>query len=486
MKQMILLLAGLGLAASASGAPNVPLKCAANEERVWVYSNLTTWDVSVRLKCGTPVDVLGVEKGYAMVRTADGNEGYVPVSAVPQSSQIIVAAAPAAPMSVAAAARANVQARDAQPAAPQVAQVISDSRAVTPSTALNAVRVAEAAPAPPPPAAPASGAPAPPPNVVPPVAPTPVPDTAPAEQNRPAPPRLPDPAQAPIPAPAPAAPAGVAMTNVAPQRAAIATKNAPAPTHALVSSSSAARVAAMPVTAPQPTVAMVVEMPIQVRPVQLAAPAAQANATLVVESASEPAPVASTPEPVATTIKPVKYMTVTRKPNRAAVRTPEFSDDDEDLPDASSTAASEDLSACSVYFSAYGVTPMQYKWIADERGKRFPGVCPAPEPSMVDYVVIFTHDMNYFTTTLPDAIHTDHNGFSDWSPVTSVDDTQIPASLLDKARHEYAWVFRVHRGTFNPGNFSSRRRPQYTKTDSHSTKSIEDAMDFMAENSSTQ
>lgn len=473
MKQIILLLAGSVLAVPVFAAPSVPVKCAANEEKVWVYSNLSTWDVSARLKCGTVVDVLGVEKGYVIVRTPDGNEGYVPVSAVPQSdmSQIIVAAGPAPVMTVAAAARANIQARDAQPvAAPQVAQLVSDSRAITPAPAMSAARVAEAAPVPPQPAEREPRAPAPPSNVLPPVAPAPVPDAAPAEQNRPAPPQLPEPAQAPIPAPAPSTPAHVAMTNPAPQHATIVTKSAPAPTTA-------------PVAAPQPTVAMVVETPIQARPVQMAAPV-QSNATFVVENTSEPALV-TTPEPSATTVKPVKYTTLTRKSNSAAVRTPEFSDDDEDLPESSNTA-SEDLSACSVYFSAYGVTPMQYKWIADERGKRFPGVCPAPEPSMVDYVVIFTHDMNYFTTTLPEAIHTDHNGFSDWSPVTSVDDTQIPVSLLDRAHREYAWVFRVHRGTFNPGNFTSRRRPQYTKTDSHSTKSIEDAMDFMAENSATQ
>jgi hypothetical protein len=468
MKQLILLLAGLGLAAPVFAAPSVPVKCATNEEKVWVYSNLTTWDVGARLKCGTLVDVLGVERGYVMVRTADGNEGYVPVSAVPQlnTSQIIMATAPAPAMTVAAAARANMQARDAQPvAAPQVAQVISENRTVTPTTALNAVREAEAAPAPPQPAAPASGAPLPPSNAVPPVAPAPVPDAAPAEQNRPAPPELPAPTQAPLPAPVPNSPASISMTNAAPQHATVVPSSAPA-------------------VAPQPNVAMVIEMPVEARSTPMAAPA-QPNAALAVENTSERALVTA-PEAAVTTVKPAKYTTVTRKSNAAVVRTPEFSDDDEDLPDASSIAASEDLSACSVYFSAYGVTPMQYKWIADERGKRFPGVCPAPEPSMVDYVVIFTHDMNYFTTTLPEAIHTDQNGFSDWSPVTSVDDTQIPVSLLDKAHREYAWVFRVHRGTFDPAKFTSRRRPQYTKADSHSTKSIEDAMDFMAENSATQ
>lgn len=475
MKKVILLLAGLGIAAPAFAAPSVAVKCAANEERVWVYSNLATWDVSARLKCGTQVEVLGVEKGYVQVRTADGNEGYVPVNAVPQSelSQIIIVGAPAPAMTVAAAARANVEAGNVQPvAAPRAAQAISSNRpTATPARATYAVRVAEAAPAPPPAATPAPSAPAPPSNAVPPAAPAPVPDTAPAEQNRPAPPQIPAPAEAPIPTPAPSSPARVAMPNSAPQRVAIVVTSAPttAPNVASTNSPKASIAAAAPTT--------------QAKPLQTAAPAGRGNATLAVENVSEPALV-TTPEPV-TTVKPAKYMTITRKSSPAAVRTPEFSDDDLDLP-APDAAVAEDLSACSVYFSAYGVTPMQYKWIADERSKRFPGVCPAPEPAMVDYVVIFTHDMNYFTTTLPEAIHTDRNGFSDWSPVTSVDDTQIPLSLLDKARHEYAWVFRVHRGTFDPGNFTSRRRPQYTKTESRSSKSIEDAMEFMAESNATR
>lgn len=460
MKQMTLLLAGLAIAAPAFAAPNVPLKCAANEERVWVYNNLATWDVSARLKCGTLVSVLGVENGYVRVRTADGNEGYVQVSAVPQSdlSQIIIVAAPAA--------SANMAAQNVQPApAPQVAQMISNDR-VAPAPAMNAIRVAEAVPAPPQPAAPPQGAPLPPRNAVPPAAPAPVPDVAPAEQNRPVPPQVPEPTQAPIPAPAPSSPARSSTTTTSAASAPIRTgSNATQP--------------AVVRAKPQPTVAIAAEM----NPTLTAVSSSRGNATLVIEN-TRPS-TATAPEPAATTVKPVKYMTTTRK-SSVAVRTPEFSDDDEDSPEPSSLAASEDLSACSVYFSAYGVTPMQFKWIADERDKRFPGVCPAPEPRMVDYVVIFTHDMNYFTTTLPETIHTDRNGFSDWSPVTSVDDTQIPASLLDRAHREYAWVFRVHRGTFDPGKFTSRRRPQYTKTESRSTKSIEAAMDFMAENGATQ
>ena len=205
---------------------------------------------------------------------------------------------------------------------------------------------------------------------------------------------------------------------------------------------------------------------------------------MTVEAISEPLiPTA----PVATVVRTADITPATKRLIVPALRKPEFSDDDEDTPEAVSTT--DDLSACSVYFSAYGVTPMQQKWIADERKKRFPGVCPAPEPSMVDYVVIFTHDMDYFTTTLPDPIHTDRNGFSDWSPVTATDDTMIPVSSLDKARHEYAWVFRVHRGTFDPSKFTSRRKPQFTKTESNShasSKSIEDAMQFISGNTSAQ
>jgi hypothetical protein len=211
------------------------------------------------------------------------------------------------------------------------------------------------------------------------------------------------------------------------------------------------------------------------------------NATLSVEEIREPAPSAA-PVPAAAMVRAADYTMVTkRKMASATVRKADFSDADEDLPEVA--APVEDLSACSVYFSAYGVTPMQDKWIAGDRPKKFPGVCPAPQPSMVDYVVIFTHDMDFFTTTLPDPIHTDRNGFSDWSPVTAVDSTATPASSLDKAHREYAWVFRVHRGTFDPSHFTARRRPQFTKTESSSrasSKSIEDAMEFIAETGPSQ
>lgn len=443
MRRVILVLAALAFAVPASATPSVPLKCGANEDRVWVYDNMTTWDVAARLRCGTLVAILDAQKGYVKIRTADGSEGYVPADAVPSSelAHVIIVVNPAAPaMTVAAAARANERAENAQAAPVPVA---TQASAVTAAPAPRPVEVArvEATPAPtaaprPNPAPPADVTP--PANVAPPAAPVP-PAASPAQESNPGPAHVPDPIQAPAPVPS-------------------------APPVTRSSSTSSIQSYAGPTPAP--------------------GRAEREGATLVVENINTPVPPPAL-QPAPQVMRAANFMTITRKSSPIASRTPEYSDDVEDLPDGDAVP-SEDLSACSVYFSAYGVTPMQYKWIADERSKQFPGVCPAPEPSMVDYVVIFTHDLDSFITTLPDPIHTDSNGFSDWTPVTAVDDTQIPSSELDRARREYAWVFRVHRGTYDPSKFTPRWHPLYTKTDHESSRSIEDAMQFMASNSGAQ
>jgi len=438
MKRMVLVLAALGFAVPASATPNVAVKCAANEERVWVYDNLTTWDVSARLKCGTLVAVLSAEKGYVRVRTADGNEGYVPAAAVPSSelAHVIVVVNPAPAVSVAAAARTNERAEIAQPAnALPVAQAAPSYVAVA-SRPVEMARV-DAVPTAPP------ATPAPPVKMAPPLAPVP-PAPSLAQESKPAPAHVPDPAQAPAPV-------------------------SSAPSITRTSTDAATQSYGRPASVPHPAAQESVE---------------REDATLVVEDMNTPVPppaLQSAPK----VVKAANFMTITRKRGSIPSRTPEYSDDVEDLADANAVPT-EDLSACSVYFSVYGVTPMQYKWIADERGKQFPGVCPAPEPSMVDYVVILTHDLDSFITTLPEPIHTDRNGFSDWTPVTAADDTQIPASELDRAHREYAWVFRVHRGTYDPAKVTPRWRPLYTKTDRESSKSIEDAMQFMASNGSVR
>ncbi len=64
-----------------------------------------------------------------------------------------------------------------------------------------------------------------------------------------------------------------------------------------------------------------------------------------------------------------------------------------EIPDAK--PASMDF-VCQSYFSAYGLTPNQTKWIARNREKTFSDVCPAPDPSKVDFVIIFTHDVDFF------------------------------------------------------------------------------------------
>jgi hypothetical protein len=143
----------------------------------------------------------------------------------------------------------------------------------------------------------------------------------------------------------------------------------------------------------------------------------------------------------------------------------------------------EDLT-CRSYFSAYGLTANQLKWIAQNRKKAFPGVCPAPDVAKVDYVIIFTHDVGFFGGTLPEPVHK-LNGFSDFRPLTPEDNTLMSESGADKAHKEYVWVFRVADGGFNPEAFSPHRAFQFTKVETNSLganagpKVVEDAFRFV-------
>src|SRR5580658_10634166 len=65
-------------------AETSPLKCGVNEDRVWVYDSLNSYDVAMKLKCGEPVEVIGREKGYVKIRTSAGKEGYVEAKAIPK------------------------------------------------------------------------------------------------------------------------------------------------------------------------------------------------------------------------------------------------------------------------------------------------------------------------------------------------------------------------------------------------------------------
>jgi hypothetical protein len=141
--------------------------------------------------------------------------------------------------------------------------------------------------------------------------------------------------------------------------------------------------------------------------------------------------------------------------------------------------------ACQKYFSAYGLTPSQMKWIAQNRKRLFSNICPAPDPSKVDFVIIFTHDVDFFSTTMPEPVHK-NNGFSDFTPMTPIDTALVPESEADKAHREYVWIFQFAKGTFDPASFTPDRRYQYSRMETSSLgskgslKTIEDAFRFVA------
>ncbi len=171
---------------------------------------------------------------------------------------------------------------------------------------------------------------------------------------------------------------------------------------------------------------------------------------------------------------------IVNRPTDSAARTG-VSDEISDLQPRSDSA---DL-ACQKYFSAYGLTPNQMKWIAQNRKRLFSNVCPAPDPSKVDFVIIFTHDVDFFSTTMPEPVHK-NNGFSDFTPMTPIDTALVPESDSDKAHKEYVWIFRFAKGTFDPGRFSPRREYQFSKVETNSLgskagfKAVEDAFRFVA------
>ena len=141
--------------------------------------------------------------------------------------------------------------------------------------------------------------------------------------------------------------------------------------------------------------------------------------------------------------------------------------------------------ACQNYFSAYGLTPNQTKWIAQNRKKLFSNVCPAPDPSKVDFVIIFTHDVDFFSATMPEPVHK-INGFSDFTPMTMIDSALMSESDADRAHRQYVWIFQFEKGAFDPASFSPRRKYRYSKMETNplgsraGIKAVEDAFQFVA------
>jgi hypothetical protein len=56
--------------------------CPAGEGYVYLYRSPSDFTVLANLKCGTKLEILGSGNGYVAVRTADGKQGYVLLSAV--------------------------------------------------------------------------------------------------------------------------------------------------------------------------------------------------------------------------------------------------------------------------------------------------------------------------------------------------------------------------------------------------------------------
>lgn len=214
-------------------------------------------------------------------------------------------------------------------------------------------------------------------------------------------------------------------------------------------------------------------------------PVAPSNTFAEMNPAAVPQPLANTSakapaDPPAT--RPAAASAAAPSPAKAAA-------DSDDMPPSQPENESADP-ACQNYFSAYGLAPSQMKWIEQNRKKLFANVCPAPNVSKVDYVIIFTHDVDFFSATMPTPVHR-VEGFSDFKAMTAMDPELMSVSDADKAHRQYVWVFHFTPGTFDPSNFSPRRRYQFSTVESSSLglsskaglKTVEDAFRYVSTSS---
>lgn len=459
---VLFLLVGASIATPAFAGDSATMKCNATQDRIWVYDSLTSFDVAAKLKCGETVEITSRVKGYVKIRAANGTEGYVqdstfpdlPPFVDPNDSQAPVSiakrVAPRAVAQPAAAALVSVSnvsaappaASPAPPPAPAPAVSVATNAVSTPAPGPVVRTVAETAPAPI--ASPSIG-----------VSAGPAVTASGKSTPTPSPAKKPNPVPAPATKPQPPAPAAPAATSHGPALTSTSATSSTRSSSPAPSKMANTKSAAAP---PQP-------------------------------SGAHPAPTPSVPTPaVSAPAKPVETAVIVQpQPTRdvASVHTVAATESDE-YPDYQPENASADP-ACRLFFSAYGISPAQAKWIAQNRKKEFSSICPAPDVARVDYVIIFTHDVDFFGSTLPTPVHTDHNGFSDFSPMTMIDTALVPMSEADKSRHEYVWVFKMQRGNFDPAKFSPRKRPQFTKAESHApTRTVEEAFRFIESGGTNQ
>ena len=445
----VLLLSTLVLVSPAKADTSTNVKCVGNEDRVWVYESLTDFNVAAKLKCGDPIQIIGRVKGYVQVQTPNGTEGYVLDTEIPKSA--LPPAPVEKPNDVESASLAFAATRASKPSNPSIdSPSKATSTAPTKTNWVSSTTVpTHSAPAVVAPTAPSQ----PQPQVI--AAEQPAPSRAPAPAENSSQPNQPNPTVART-APAPPAPAPTKPTPPPPAPVAVAA-SAPAPAPANV--------------APATTIS------------NDATPTIELTSADNSEPAPAPAPQPATIEPARATTHVDAHINIPAKIRPVAAPV----DPDGDI-ETSVEALKNDTSNCAYYFSAYGLSANQYKWIAQNRTKAFPSVCPAPNPSMVDFVVIFTHDVAFYNVTMPSAIHTDQNGLSDWTPLTTVDTAVISASDADHSHHEYVWVFHTKRGAFDPSAFSSRRRPLFSKSETNMLgsrggfRTVMDALTFIEQN----
>lgn len=478
---LITILLGICVAMPAQAAETSPLKCGVNEDRIWVYDSLNSFDVAMKLKCGEPVEIISREKGYVKIRISGGREGYVEAKALPkppgaeepnQSSseaqasqkqrQLVAAAGSHAPGSASSNGSASSKPVESAPANGNSTKsnpvpVAGRSAASSASSIKNTT----------PPVAEKSNSVAAPNNV--------------ASHEQPSAESGPNPAEdQPTHSPGSAIKAADSTTT---SKAAHATSNTTKSSRSSVAAKTGAK---NPDARASSSKTVTVSSSSSATPKAAHAgstkgasskAAAASRASIVIEPATPPATanvvladnISIEPQPVS---RSVHSSTSPRDP-----------DEEEDAP----MESVESKENCKLYFSAYGLSPNQYRWMTQSRGKNFSGICPAPAPTMVDFVVIFTHDADFFNGTMPTPVHTDKNGFSDFTPLSTIDTAVVSPSDADKNRREYVWVFHTKRGTFDPATFSPKRRPLFSTAESNKlgtaagSRSAEDALRFIGQ-----
>jgi hypothetical protein len=442
-KMAVLLLAGLWVPWVAFGGDTATVKCLANQDLVWVYDSLNSFDVQAKLKCGEVVEITSRVKGFVKIKSSNGAEGWVPDSAFPglpplKDDKDLPVGLGSVPRTRTSAVNRPLVATTSEPAPQPISPI---------PPATNGI----------PPAAPPSAPPTAPPS-----APAVVVLSASASASAPAPTAVS------VTSPPPTI--ATAASSTKPTAAAKTTASSSRPANTV----SASRPAPTPVTSK--TAAAKAAAP----------PTSSSSAHGNASTSNNPGPgPKSAPTPTNNVRSTESTANVQPAREIPSIHPVAAITDSEDYPDFQPENESEDP-ACQVYFSAYGLAPSQFKWLAQNRKKRYPSICPAPEPSKVDFVLIFTHDEDVYASSLPVPVHTDKNGFSDFSPLMTVDTAMVSESAADKARRDYVWVFEFKRGAFDPGRFSPRRKPQFVKAESKSLggspvgpRTVEDALRYI-------